>query len=108
VFSELSTTSSAERKAADETLSQAVLRPLLPLAPADIKRLVIIPDGPLHYVSFAVLPTRDDARDSLLSSPLFSTHDSSGRPIEDHVWAGDLITRQFNARVARKRHWPPL
>lgn len=232
VFSDLGTTSSAERLAADEILSQAVLRPLLPFVPADSRRLVIIPDGPLHYVSFAVLPTRKDARDSFLvrqyelaygssigsllgargvtgrvtddsmllvddavygsddprlsehiaepmlaaaaapprlrsglvptalerlpatskegaailraaaprsvdhlegfaatrnavlarpleryryihfavhattdaripqlSSLIFSTHDADGRPIEDHVWAGDLLTRQFNARV---------
>jgi len=231
VFSDLMTTSSAERLGADEELSRAVLRPLLPLVPSDIKRLVIIPDGPLHYVSFAVLPMRADARDSFLvrqyelaygpsigsllargvvpgatddsmllvddavygsddprlsehtggpliasalerpqlrsgliptalqrlpataeegaaivraaaprsidhlegfaatrdavlgrpleryryihfavhaatdaripqlSSLIFSTHDPSGRKIEDHVWAGDLITRQFNARV---------
>jgi CHAT domain-containing protein len=231
LFSDLMTTSSAQRLGADETLSRAVLRPLLPLVPSDIKRLVIIPDGPLHYVSFAVLPMRDDALDSFLvrqyeltygtsigsllakgvvagatddsmllvddavygsddprlsdhrgepllalaqerprlrsglvetalqrlaataeegaaivraasprsidhlegfaatrdavlgrpleryryihfavhaatdaripqlSSLILSTHDPSGRPIEDHIWAGDLLTRQFNARV---------
>jgi CHAT domain-containing protein len=66
LFGDLGTTSSAERLGADERLSQAVLRPLLPAVPADIRRLVIIPDGPLHYVSFAALPLRDDARDSFL------------------------------------------
>jgi CHAT domain-containing protein/tetratricopeptide (TPR) repeat protein len=231
VFSDLTTTSGAERLGADEELSRAMLQPLLPLVPADIRRLVIIPDGPLHYVSFAVLPMRADARDSFLvrryelaygpsigsllakgvvagatddslllvddavygsddprlanhpdapllalaaqrprlrsgpvatalerlpataaegaaiaraaaprsvdrlegfaatrdavlgrpleryryihfavhaatdaripqlSSLILSTHDPSGRPIEDHIWAGDLLTRQFNARV---------
>jgi CHAT domain-containing protein/tetratricopeptide (TPR) repeat protein len=231
LFADLSTTSSEQRLGADEELSQAVLRPLLAAVPADIRRLVIIPDGPLHYISFAALPLHQDARNSFLirryelaygssvgsllrkaavagitddsmllvddavygsddprlpkrgdepliasaqvharlrgalgevalqrlpstaeegaaivraasprsvdhlegfaatrsaildrpleryryihfavhattdsqipqlSSLIFSGHDSRGVPIEDHIWAGDLMTRQFNARV---------
>ncbi|HTV80184.1 MAG TPA: CHAT domain-containing protein [Steroidobacteraceae bacterium] len=221
----------SERLGADADLGALALQPVLPGLPADIRRLVIIPDGPLQYVSFAVLPTRsndrgsflvaryelaygaslesllqksaagsgtddsmllvDDAvygsddprssqhvgvklrgpapeplrlrsalngtslqrlpataeegaaivgaaspipvdhlegfaatRDAVLNRPLeryryihfavhamtdaqipqlssliMSTHDPSGRPIEDHVWAGDLMTRRFNART---------
>jgi CHAT domain-containing protein len=51
-----------------------------------------------RYIHFAV-HAATDARIPQLSSLIFSSHDSSGRSIEDHVWAGDLITRQFNARV---------
>jgi CHAT domain-containing protein len=65
-FNDLSTTSSADRLQADENLSRTVLRPLLKLVAPDIKRLVIIPDGPLHYVSFAALPVRAEAHDSFL------------------------------------------
>ena len=65
-FGDLSSTSSAERLSADQELSHTVLRPLLPALPADITRLVIIPDGPLHYVSFAALPLSSAVRDSFL------------------------------------------
>jgi CHAT domain-containing protein len=65
-FGDLSTRSVEDRVHADEELSQLALRPVLSQLPAGIVRLVVIPDGPLHYVSFAALPLRSDARDSYL------------------------------------------
>jgi CHAT domain-containing protein len=47
-------------------LSRLVLQPVLLQLPPSITRLAIVPDGPLHYVSFATLPIRPDAEDSFL------------------------------------------
>jgi CHAT domain-containing protein len=47
-------------------LSRLVLQPVLALVPVGVTRLIIIPDGPLHYVSFAALPMRAKAGDSFL------------------------------------------
>jgi CHAT domain-containing protein len=66
VFGDLTTTSVEGRLAADEQLSQIALRPLLPLLASKVARLVVIPDGPLHYVSFAALPLRAASGDSFL------------------------------------------
>ncbi len=46
------------------SLSRLVLQPVLSRLPAGVTRLIIVPDGPLHYVSFAALPMRADAEDS--------------------------------------------
>jgi CHAT domain-containing protein/tetratricopeptide (TPR) repeat protein len=66
VFSDLTATSPEGRAGADERLSQIALRPVLALLPAGVTRLVVIPDGPLHYVSFAALPIQANGRDSFL------------------------------------------
>jgi CHAT domain-containing protein len=55
-----------ERLHAGARLSRLMLLPVLSEVPANVTRLVIIPDGPLHYVSFAALPMRADAEDSFL------------------------------------------
>ncbi len=56
----------AERLHAGLRLSRLVLQPVLTEVPAGVERLLIIPDGPLHYVSFAALPMRQEAEDSFL------------------------------------------
>jgi CHAT domain-containing protein len=65
-YASLVGTSMEERLHASARLSRLVLLPVLAQVPAGITRLVIVPDGPLHYVSFAALPTRADAEDSFL------------------------------------------
>jgi CHAT domain-containing protein len=55
-----------ERLHAGANLSRLALQPVLAQLPARVTRLIIIPDGPLHYVSFAALPMRADANDSFL------------------------------------------
>jgi CHAT domain-containing protein len=55
-----------ERLHAGASLSRLVLQPVLSQLPPGVSRLIVIPDGPLHYVSFAALPTRADAEDSFL------------------------------------------
>jgi CHAT domain-containing protein len=55
-----------ERLHAGAMLSSLVLQPVVSQLPASVTRLIIIPDGPLHYVSFAALPMRADAGDSFL------------------------------------------
>jgi CHAT domain-containing protein/tetratricopeptide (TPR) repeat protein len=40
-----------------DALAQSILDPLLHLIPRDTTKLVIIPDGLLHYIPFAALPT---------------------------------------------------
>ncbi len=47
-------------------LSRLVLQPVLLQLPSSVTRLAIVPDGPLHYISFATLPMRSDAEDSFL------------------------------------------
>ena len=54
------------RLQAGAALSRLVLQPALAQLPPGILRLVIIPDGPLHYISFAALPIRAEALDSFL------------------------------------------
>jgi CHAT domain-containing protein len=49
-----------------------------------------------RYIHFAVHATTD-AGIPQLSSLIFSTYDSNGRSIENRVWAGDLMTKRFNA-----------
>jgi CHAT domain-containing protein len=44
------------RLQASRVLATAVLEPVLSAIPAGTSRLVIVPDGPLHYVPFASLP----------------------------------------------------
>lgn len=51
---------------ADAELSRLVLQPVLLQMPSSVSRIAIVPDGPLHYVSFATLPMRADADDSFL------------------------------------------
>jgi CHAT domain-containing protein len=46
-------------------LSRLVLQPVLSQLPPAVSRLIVIPDGPLHYISFAALPT-SAAEDSFL------------------------------------------
>ncbi len=65
-FGDLITKSVEDRVHADEELSRLALRPVLSQLPPGIARLVVIPDGPLHYVSFAALPIRAGVRDSYL------------------------------------------
>ena len=55
-----------ERLHAGANLSRVVLQPVLSQLPPGISRLIVIPDGPLHYVSFAALPTDAAAEDSFL------------------------------------------
>ncbi len=47
-------------------LSRLVLQPVLAQVPEHVTRLIILPDGPLHYISFAALPMHTDADDSFL------------------------------------------
>ncbi|HEV2700140.1 MAG TPA: tetratricopeptide repeat protein, partial [Steroidobacteraceae bacterium] len=58
--------STEQRLHAGANLSRLVLEPVLAQMPTNITRLIIIPDGPLHYVSFAALPMRAEAEDSFL------------------------------------------
>jgi CHAT domain-containing protein/tetratricopeptide (TPR) repeat protein len=54
------------RLQAGARLSRLVLQPVLSQVPAGISQLIIVPDGPLHYVSFAALPMRVEADTSFL------------------------------------------
>jgi len=58
--------STQERLRDGANLSRLVLQPVLAQLPAGISRLVIIPDGPLHYISFAALPIGSAAMDPFL------------------------------------------
>ena len=55
-----------ERLHAGANLSRLALQPVLAQLPARVTRLLIVPDGPLHYVSFAALPMRANAENSFL------------------------------------------
>ncbi len=55
-----------QRQQAGAGLSRLVLQPLLAQIPAQVTRLIIVPDGALHYVSFAALPLRAETDDSFL------------------------------------------
>ena len=55
-----------ERLHSGASLSRLVLQPVLSQLPVGIAQLVVIPDGPLHYVSFAALPLRAGLEDSFL------------------------------------------
>jgi CHAT domain-containing protein/tetratricopeptide (TPR) repeat protein len=65
-YSDPTGASMQERLRAGASLSRRVLQPVLSQLPAGISRLVVIPDGPLHYISFAALPTDAAAEDSFL------------------------------------------
>jgi CHAT domain-containing protein/tetratricopeptide (TPR) repeat protein len=65
-YSDPNGASMQERLHAGASLSRLVLQPVLSQLPPDVSRLIVIPDGPLHYISFAALPTRADAEDSFL------------------------------------------
>jgi CHAT domain-containing protein len=65
-YSDPNGASMPERLRAGAKLSRVVLQPVLSQLPPGISRLIVIPDGPLHYVSFAALPTDAAAEDSFL------------------------------------------
>ena len=65
-YRNVSGASMEERLRSGESLSRLALQPLLLEVPAGVTRLIIVPDGPMHYVSFAALPMRPDAGDSFL------------------------------------------
>jgi CHAT domain-containing protein len=65
-YSDPNGASMQERLHAGTSLSRLVLQPVLSQLPPGVSRLIVIPDGPLHYVSFAALPTGADAEDSFL------------------------------------------
>ena len=58
--------SMAQRLQVGAALSRLVLQPVLAHLPAQTTRLIIIPDGPLHYISFAALPLSGAADDSFV------------------------------------------
>jgi CHAT domain-containing protein len=65
-FDNLNTTQVGDRLRADAQLSALAVRPLLPFLSAQVTRLVVIPDGALHYISFAVLPLRPEEGETYL------------------------------------------
>jgi CHAT domain-containing protein len=94
-----------ERLTATAEEGAAILRAASPMTVDHLEGFAATRDAVLgrpleryRYIHFAVHATTD-ARIPQLSSLIFSTHDSRGHPVEDRIWAGDLITRQFNASV---------
>jgi CHAT domain-containing protein len=51
-----------------------------------------------RYIHFAVHATTD-AEIPQLSSLVLSTYDAAGHPLENRIWAGELMGRRFNART---------
>jgi CHAT domain-containing protein len=118
-FDNLSTLNATDRLRADERLSQIALRPLLAMLPTGVKRLVVIPDGPLHYVPFAVLPMQANVRDSFLIRQFDLAYGSSlgsllrkgapAKPTEDRMLlVADAVYGRDDSRLTGRASAPRL
>jgi CHAT domain-containing protein len=99
------------RLRAGASLSRLVLQPVLAQVPEHVTRLVIVPDGPLHYVSFAALPMRAEAEDSFLIGKYEVAYGSSiasvlatnahPQPLEGMLLVADAVYGADDPRLVR-------
>jgi CHAT domain-containing protein len=92
-------------------LSRLVLQPVLAQVPEHVTRLIIVPDGPLHYVSFAALPIRADADDSFLIGKYEVAYGSSiaailatkrrPQPVDGMLLVADAVYGADDPRLVR-------
>ena len=118
VFQGLSNRSSTESAVASSKLYEMILGAAVRSLPPTVRRLIIVPDGPLHHLSFAALfPT-------LASAPLGATYEIAVAPSasvwlrlrqgrEESVPAAALVIADPSlpsgfdaAAIAQERDWP--
>jgi len=110
-YAGLDGTSMEERLHAGASLSRLVLQPVLAQVPTGVTRLIIVPDGPLHYVSFAALPMRPEADDSFLIGKYEVAYGSSiakvlstserAKPTEGMLLVADAVYGVDDPRLGR-------